>query len=186
MGGRVRGSRRRVRPATGAASGRRPGAARGGTRVRTIQGRASAAGRRIGIAVSRFNANVTARLLDGALEALGAHGAAPKDLTVVHVPGAFELPLAAQRLAQKGNLQAVICLGAVVRGETPHFEYVAAQAAEGIAAVSRACGLPVTFGVITADTMEQAMARAGGGMGNKGYEAAVAALEMADVLERIS
>ncbi|HYB74479.1 MAG TPA: 6,7-dimethyl-8-ribityllumazine synthase [Candidatus Sulfotelmatobacter sp.] len=154
--------------------------------MQTIQGRVSAAGRRIGIAVSRFNANVTARLLEGALEALRAHGAAPEHLTVVHVPGAFELPLAAQRLAQKGNVQAVICLGAVVRGETPHFEYVAAQAAEGIAAVSRACGLPVSFGVITADTMEQAMARAGGGMGNKGYEAAVAALEMADVLERIS
>jgi len=153
--------------------------------VKTVQGKPSAAGRRIGIVVSRFNANITSRLLEGALEALRAHGAASADLTVVHVPGAFELPLAAQRLAQQGNVQAVICLGAVVRGETPHFEYVAAQAAEGIAAVARACGLPVTFGVITADTMEQAVARAGRGAGNKGYEAAVAALEMADVLERI-
>ena len=153
--------------------------------MKTVQGKPSAAGRRIGIVVSRFNANITSRLLEGALEALRAHGAASADLTVVHVPGAFELPLAAQRLAQQGNVQAVICLGAVVRGETPHFEYVAAQAAEGIAAVARACGLPVTFGVITADTMEQAVARAGRGAGNKGYEAAVAALEMADVLERI-
>ncbi len=153
--------------------------------VRTIEGKVSAAGRRIGIVVSRFNANITSRLLEGALEALRAHGAAEEALTVVYVPGAFELPLAAQRLAQKGGVQAVICLGAVVRGETPHFEYVAAQASEGIAAVARACGLPVTFGVITADTMEQALARAGGGVGNKGYEAAVAALEMADLLERI-
>ena len=150
-----------------------------------IEGKASAAGRRIGIVVSRFNANITSRLLAGALEALRAHGADEEDLTVVHVPGAFELPLAAQRLAHKGNVQAVICLGAVIRGETPHFEYVAAQASEGIAAVARTCGLPVTFGVITADTMEQALARAGGGAGNKGYEAAVAALEMADLLERL-
>ena len=153
--------------------------------MKKIEGKVSAAGRRIGIVVSRFNANITSRLLAGALEALRAHGASDDALTVVHVPGAFELPLAAQRLAQKGNVQAVICLGAVIRGETPHFEYVAAQASEGIAAVARACGLPVTFGVITADTMEQAQARAGGGAGNKGYEAAVAALEMADVLERL-
>ncbi len=153
--------------------------------MKTIQGKASSAGRRIGVVVSRFNANITARLLEGALEALHAHGASPDALTVVYVPGAFELPLAAQRLAQKGNVQAVICLGAVVRGETPHFDFLAAQACAGIAAVARACDVPVTFGVITADTMEQALARAGGGVGNKGYEAAVAALEMADVLERI-
>jgi 6,7-dimethyl-8-ribityllumazine synthase len=153
--------------------------------IKTMEGKAAGAGRRIGIVVSRFNANITARLLAGALEALRAHGAAEEDLTVVYVPGAFELPLAAQQVARKANVQAVICLGAVIRGETPHFEYVAAEAAAGIGAVARACGLPVTFGVITADTMEQALARAGGGAGNKGYEAALAALEMADLLERI-
>ncbi len=153
--------------------------------IKTVEGQATAAGRRIGIVVSRFNANVTSRLLSGALEALRARGAAEEDLTVVYVPGAFELPLAAQQVARKANVQAVICLGAVIRGETPHFEYVAAEAAAGIGAVARACGLPVTFGVITADSMEQALARAGAGAGNKGYEAALAALEMADLLERI-
>lgn len=150
-----------------------------------IEGRPTAVGRRIGIVVSRFNAHVTSRLLDGALEVLRAHGAADEAITVVYVPGAFELAVAAQALARKGNVQAVICLGAVIRGETPHFEYVSAQAAVGIAAVARECGLPVTFGVITADTMEQALARAGGGAGNKGHEAALAALEMVDVLEQI-
>lgn len=154
--------------------------------MRTVEGRARAAGRRIAIVVSRFNANITSRLLEGALQALRAHGAEDGALTVVHVPGAFELPLAAKQVALKRAVQAVICLGAVIRGETPHFEYVAAQAAEGIAAVARECGVPVTFGVITADTMEQALARAGGGAGNKGYEAAMAALEMADVLEQLA
>ena len=142
-------------------------------------------GLRIGIVVSRFNPHVTARLLDGALAALRTHGAPEEALTLVYVPGAFELAPAAQALARKGNVQAIICLGAVIRGETPHFEYVSAQAAAGIAAVSRECGLPVTFGVITADTMEQALARAGGGAGNKGHEAALAALEMIDILEQI-
>jgi len=151
----------------------------------TVEGKAAAAGRRFGIVVSRFNLNITSRLLEGALEALRGRGAAEEDLTIVYVPGAFELPLAAQQMARKGNVHAVICLGAVIRGETPHFEYVAAEAAAGIGAVARECGLPVTFGVITADTMEQAMARARGGAGNKGYEAALAALEMADLMEQI-
>jgi 6,7-dimethyl-8-ribityllumazine synthase len=153
--------------------------------IRTVEGKAAAAGRRFGIAVSRFNGNITSRLLEGALEALRARGAADGDLTVVYVPGAFELPLAALQLARKGNVHAVICLGAVVRGETPHFEYVAAEAAAGIGAVARECGLPVIFGVVTADTMEQALARAGGDAGNKGTEAALAALEMADAMDRI-
>ncbi len=153
--------------------------------IKMVEGKPTCAGRRIGIVVSRFNANITSRLLAGALEALRAHGAAEEDLTVVYVPGAFELPLAAQQLARKANVQAVICLGAVIRGETPHFEYVSAEAAAGIGAVARECGLPVGFGVITADTMEQALARAGGGASNKGYEAALAALEMADLMERL-
>ena len=153
--------------------------------MRTIEGKPTARGRRFGIVVSRFNAHVTSRLLDGALAVLRARGAADEALTVVYVPGAFELALAAQALARKGNVHAVICLGAVIRGETPHFEYVSAQAAAGIAAVARECGLPVTFGVITADTMEQALARAGAGAANKGHEAALAALEMVDALEQI-
>jgi 6,7-dimethyl-8-ribityllumazine synthase len=150
-----------------------------------LEGRPHGAGRRVGIVVSRFNATITSRLLAGTLEALRAQGTAEADITVAYVPGAFELPVAAQRLARRGDLQAVICLGAVIRGETPHFEYVSAEAATGIAAVARACGLPVIFGVLTADTMEQALARAGGNAGNKGRDAALAALEMVDLLERL-
>lgn len=153
--------------------------------MRIIEGKPAGAGRRFGIVVSRFNGHITARLLEGALQTLRAHGTADDAITVIHVPGAFELPLAAQALARQGNVHAVICLGAVIRGETPHFEYVSSAAATGIGAVARECGLPVTFGVLTADTMEQARARAGGGPGNKGREAALAALEMVDALEQI-
>ena len=139
-------------------------------------------GLRIGIALARFNQGVTDRLLAGALEALAKHGVAEDAIDVATVPGAFELPLCAQRMATAGRYDAVICLGAVVRGETPHFEFVAAEAARGIAEVARRHDLPVAFGVLTTDTMEQAMARTGGERGNKGYEAAVTALEMVHVL----
>lgn len=139
-------------------------------------------GLRIGIALARFNQAVTDQLLAGALEALGKHGAADDAVDVATVPGAFELPLCAQRLAMTGRYDALICLGAVVRGETPHFDFVAGEAARGVADVARRFDLPVAFGVLTADTIEQALARAGGDRGNKGYEAAVTALEMAQVL----
>jgi len=139
-------------------------------------------GLRIGIALARFNQAVTDQLLAGALEALGKHGAADDAIDVATVPGAFELPLCAQRLAMTGRYDALICLGAVVRGETPHFDFVAGEAARGVADVARRFDLPVAFGVLTADTIEQALARAGGDRGNKGYEAAVTALEMAQVL----
>lgn len=139
-------------------------------------------GLRIGVALARFNQAVTDGLLAGALEALVRHGVADDAIDVATVPGAFELPLCAQRLAVTGRYDALVCLGAVVRGETPHFDFVAAEAARGIADVSRQHDLPVAFGVLTADTIEQALARAGGARGNKGYDAAVTALEMVQVL----
>jgi 6,7-dimethyl-8-ribityllumazine synthase len=149
---------------------------------RTLQAPVDGEGLRIGVALARFNQGVTDRLLAGALEALGKHGVADDAIDVVTVPGAFELPLCAQRLATTGRYDALVCLGAVVRGETPHFDYVAGEAARGIAEVSRRHDLPIAFGVLTANTMEQALARAGGDRGNKGYEAAVTALEMVQVL----
>ena len=137
---------------------------------------------RIGIALARFNQAVTDRLLAGALEALTANGVAEDAIDVATVPGAFELPLCAQRLAATGRYDALVCLGAVVRGETPHFEFVAGEAARGIGEVSRRHDLPIAFGVLTTDTIEQALARAGGDRGNKGSEAALTALEMVQVL----
>lgn len=139
-------------------------------------------GLRIGVALARFNQGVTESLLSGALEALTRHGVADDAIDVATVPGAFELPLCAQRLAATGRYDAIICLGAVVRGETPHFEFVAGEAARGIADVARRHDLPVALGLLTTDTMAQALARAGGERGNKGYEAAVTALEMVQVL----
>ena len=152
---------------------------------RHLKAEPSGEGLRIGVALARFNQAVTERLLAGALEAFTRHGVADDAIDVATVPGAFELPLCAQRMASTGRYDALICLGAVVRGETPHFEYVAGTAARGIAEVARRHDLPVAFGVLTADTMEQAMARAGGGHGNKGYEAAVTALEMVQVLREV-
>jgi 6,7-dimethyl-8-ribityllumazine synthase len=142
-------------------------------------------GLRIGVALARFNQAVTDRLLAGALEALVRHGVADDAIDVATVPGAFELPLCAQRMAATGRYDALVCLGAVVRGETPHFDYVAGEAARGVAEVARRHDLPLAFGVLTADTVEQALARAGGDRGNKGYEAAVTALEMVQVLRVI-
>ena len=149
---------------------------------RQLQAKASGEGLRIGVALARFNQAVTARLLAGALEALIAQGVAEDAIDVVTVPGAFELPLCAQRLAAAGRYDALVCLGAVVRGETPHFDFVAGEAARGIAEVSRRHDLPIAFGVLTTDTIEQALARAGGERGNKGSEAALTALEMVQVL----
>ena len=139
-------------------------------------------GLRIGIALARFNQAVTDALLAGALEALVQHGVADDAIDVATVPGAFELPLAAQRLAITGRYDGIVCLGAVIRGETPHFEFVAGEAARGIAEVARRHDLPIAFGVLTTDTVEQALARAGGAHGNKGYDAATTALEMVQVL----
>jgi len=142
-------------------------------------------GLRIGVALARFNQSVTELLLAGTLDALVRHGVAEDAIDVATVPGAFELPLCAQRLASTGRYDALVCLGAVVRGETPHFDYVAGEAARGIGDVARRHDLPVAFGVLTTDTIEQALARAGGDRGNKGYEAAVSALEMVQLLRTV-
>ena len=138
-----------------------------------------ARGLRFGIVVSRFNEGITARLYAGALEALTKYGAEPGQVEAVQVPGAFEMPVASLRLARSGRVDAIITLGAVIRGETPHFQFVAEAATAGLTQVALETGVPVAFGVLTCDTVEQAEARAGAGTANKGYEAACAALEMA-------
>ncbi len=142
-------------------------------------------GLKFGLVVSRFNEFFTKKLLEGAQDALLRHGVSQEDIEIAWVPGAFEIPLIAGKLAQTKRYDAVICLGAVVRGETPHFEYVAAQLAKDISRVGLDTGLPVIYGVITADTLEQAIERAGTKQGNKGFEAAVNAIEMANLLTSI-
>jgi len=140
---------------------------------------------RIGIAAARFNHFITDQLLDGALDALQRHGIEGDAVTVAWVPGAFELPLAAQQLLTQAGLDAVIALGAVIRGGTPHFDYVAGECASGLTRVALDCGRPVVFGVLTTDNVEQALERAGAGEGNKGFDAAVTALHMLGLLERL-
>ena len=151
----------------------------------TLEGHYDARGRRFAVAASRFNAVIVGPLVDGALACLAKHGVGVEDIDVAWTPGAFELPVAARRLAASGGYDAVICLGAVVRGETPHFDYVSAEAARGISDASRDTGVPVIFGVLTTETMAQAHDRAGGKHGNKGWDAAMAAIEMASLLERL-
>ena len=148
-----------------------------------MRGERAGEGRHVAIVVSRFHQHVTAKLLQGALEGLTEHGVADEAVDVAWVPGAFEIPLAAQRMAATRAYDALICLGAVVRGETAHFELVAAEAARGVAEVSRETGIPVIFEVLATDTLAQAEARAGGAHGNKGWDAAEAALEMIHLLE---
>jgi len=151
-----------------------------------ISARLEAAPYKFAIVVSRWNEFITSRLLDGALDALVRHGAEPGNVLRVWVPGAWEIPLVAQRLAGTGGYAAILCLGCVIRGQTPHFEYVAAEVAKGIAQVSLSTGVPITFGIITADNLEQAIDRAGTKAGNKGADAALAAIEMANLLPRLS
>jgi 6,7-dimethyl-8-ribityllumazine synthase len=142
-----------------------------------------AEGKRFAIVASRFNDFITDRLVGGALDALTRSGAAADDIDVVKVPGAFEIPLAARKLVEKKRHAAVICLGAVIRGATPHFDYVSAEVSKGVAHVGLDTGVPVIFGVVTTDTIEQAIERAGTKAGNKGWDAAVAAIEMANLME---
>ena len=149
---------------------------------RELQGGLRGEGLRIGIAVARFNDFITSRLLEGARAALASHGVSGDDVTVASVPGSFELPLAAKKMAESGRYHAVICLGAIIRGETDHYEHVAGEAAKGIAAAALSSGRPVIFGVLTTDTLEQAINRAGGKSGNNGYAAGVSAIEMANLL----
>jgi 6,7-dimethyl-8-ribityllumazine synthase len=150
--------------------------------MKTYEGALNAAGLKFAIVVGRFNDFITRRLLEGALDALRRHGATDDDIAVAWVPGSFEIPLVAQRLAASGGYDAVICLGAVLRGATPHFEYIASEAAKGIAKVGLDTGVPTLFGVITADTIEQAVERAGTKSGNKGSAAAEWAIEMANLM----
>ncbi len=153
--------------------------------TREIEGGLQGEGLRIGVVVARFNNFVTAKLLEGAQSALAGHGVADDDVTVVRVPGSFEIPVVARKMAESDRFDAVVCLGAVIRGETDHYEHVAGEAARGIANASVATGKPVVFGVLTTDTVEQATKRAGGKQGNSGYSAAVAAIEMANVLRAL-
>jgi 6,7-dimethyl-8-ribityllumazine synthase len=148
---------------------------------RPFQGSFDGRDLRIAIVVSRFNETICHRLLEGAVDCLRRHGVRDEVTSVTWVPGAFELPIAAKRLAGAGEVDAVVCLGTVIRGETPHFDYVAGAAATGILQAGLETGVPISFGVLTADTTEQAEARAGGKMGNKGFDAALAAVEMANL-----
>ena len=150
--------------------------------VSTIEGKLEAKGKKFGLVASRFNDFICARLIEGALDALKRSGASDKDIFLVKVPGAFEIPLAAKKLAKSGKFDAVICLGAVIRGATPHFEYISAEVTKGIAQVSLETETPIAFGVLTADTLEQAIERAGTKAGNKGWDAALSAIEMTNLL----
>jgi 6,7-dimethyl-8-ribityllumazine synthase len=152
---------------------------------KTIEGKLSAAGLRTAIVVSRFNSFITERLLEGAVDALLRHGAKDEEITVIRVPGAFEIPVAAKAAAASPAYDAVIALGAVIRGATPHFDYVASEMTKGLGQLSLAAGKPVAFGVLTTDNIEQAIERAGSKSGNKGFDAALTAMEMAGVLRQI-
>jgi 6,7-dimethyl-8-ribityllumazine synthase len=151
----------------------------------TIGGHLLAQGFRFAIVIARFNDFIGNRLLSGAIDAITRHGGNDEQVTVVWVPGAFEIPLVAQRLARSGDFDAVICLGAVIRGSTPHFDYVSSEMAKGIAQAALQTGKPVVFGVLTTDTIEQAVERAGTKAGNKGWEAAVTAIEMAHLMGQL-
>jgi 6,7-dimethyl-8-ribityllumazine synthase len=153
---------------------------------RSIEGQLSAKGLRFGIVVSRFNSFITDRLLGGCLDALRRLGADEEAVAVARVPGSLEIAVAARAMAQSGAYDAVICVGAVIRGDTPHFDYVAAEAARGIAAIGHETGVPTIFGVLTCNTLEQAIDRAGAKGGNKGFEAGMAAIEMAHLMKELA
>ena len=153
--------------------------------VKRLEGKLDATGQKYALVVSRFNSFLTDKLIEGALDCLVRHGAAEKDQTVAHVPGAIEIPATAARLVATKKYDGVICLGAVVRGATPHFDYVAAESSKGIAKLAMESKTPVIFGVITADTLEQAIERAGTKSGNKGWDAALAAIEMVSLYQAI-
>lgn len=153
--------------------------------MKTIEGQLKADGLRFGIVAGRFNEFITAKLLSGAIDCLVRHGAKAEDLATAWVPGAFEIPLAAKKMAASGKYDAVICLGAVIRGATPHFDYVCAEVSKGIATISMQYETPVSFGVLTTESIEQAVERAGTKAGNKGVDAAMAAIEMANLLKNL-
>jgi 6,7-dimethyl-8-ribityllumazine synthase len=154
--------------------------------VRVIRGKLDATGLRFGLVVSQFNNLVTERLQAGAIDALCRHGVREDDIDVAQTPGAFDIPLFAKKMAASGRYDAVVCLGAVIKGDTPHFDYVSAAMTQGIREVMMTHGLPVTFGVLTTDTVEQALDRAGAKAGNKGFDAALAAIEMVNALKALA
>lgn len=151
--------------------------------AKTLEAHLNAEGKKFALVVSRFNEFITDKLLSGALDALVRSGAKDSDIQIVKVPGAFEIPLVAKKMATKKKINAIICLGAVIRGATPHFEYVSAEVSKGVAQVSLESEVPIIFGIVTTDTIEQAIERAGTKAGNKGWSAAMAAVEMANLLE---
>jgi len=154
--------------------------------AKVIEGKLDARGMKIGIIVSRFNNFISEKLLDGALDGLRSHGAEENEISIVRVPGAFEIPLLAQRMAESGKFDALICLGAVIRGDTPHFEYISEAVTRGIGKVIWQHEIPIAFGILTTNTVEQAMERSGSKDANKGYEAALVAIEMVSVIRQIS
>ena len=153
--------------------------------MKTFEGELQAKGLKFAIIVSRFNDFIGSKLLDGAVDALMRHGASEQNIEVIKVPGAYEIPLAAKKVASKKKHDAVICLGAIIRGATPHFDYVAAEASKGIAQASLDTGIPIAFGVLTTDTIEQAVERAGTKSGNKGWDCAMVAIEMAQLFKKL-
>lgn len=150
-----------------------------------VQGMLNAKGKRFAIVVSRFNEFISGKLLEGALDCLRRHQGEEENINIYWVPGSFEMPVAAQKIAGMGKFDALICLGAIIRGATPHFEYVASEAAKGVSSVSLKTETPIAFGILTTDTIEQAIERAGTKAGNKGWDAALSAIEMADLFSRI-
>jgi 6,7-dimethyl-8-ribityllumazine synthase len=151
-----------------------------------VEGKISAKGLKFGIVLSRFNSFIGDKLLDGAVDAILRHEGADKDIHVYRVPGSFEIPQVAKKVVETGSYDAIICLGAVIRGSTPHFEFIAAESAKGVARLALESKIPVAYGIITTDTIEQAIERAGSKSGNKGYDAAVTAIEMANLMGLIS
>ncbi len=151
----------------------------------TIEGKLDASGLKFAIVVARFNSFITERLLDGAMDGIVRHGGKAEDVDVVRVPGSWELPLTVAEVAKTKKYDAILCLGAVIRGDTPHFDYVAGEAAKGVGQVAMQTGVPIAFGVLTTNTVEQAVDRAGAKHGNKGFDAATTAIEMANVLRRL-
>jgi 6,7-dimethyl-8-ribityllumazine synthase len=153
--------------------------------AKIIEGKLDAKGLRVGLVVSRFNSFICDRLVEGAIDALVRHGGERENIHVVRVPGAFEIPLTAKKMVESKRYDALVCLGAVIRGATPHFDYVAAEVTKGIASVSLESGVPISFGVLTTDNLEQAIERAGSKAGNKGFDAAVSAIEMANLFKAL-
>lgn len=153
--------------------------------IKTVEGNFQGKGKKFAIVISRFNSFMTERLLEGALDCLFRHGVDEKDLFIVRVPGAFEMPVICKKIALKKEVDAIIALGAVIRGDTPHFDYVASEVSKGIANISIETGVPISFGVLTTDTIEQAEIRSGAKGGNKGFEAAMTAIEMVNIIEKI-